>query len=65
MALILVFQNISDLAEVSDYKFEVLVGDGTPSRSRTIDSGYVRGHTRSEPYDVLVRKLIDNDGVER
>lgn len=61
MALILVFVNKSELAPVSDYKYEVLVGDGTPSRSSVIAAGRILGHTRTDGWQVLVQKLLDQE----
>jgi len=59
MALIVVLQNISELAPVSDYTYQVLVGDGGP-RSKHIESGMVLGHTRADGWDVLVGKLLSS-----
>lgn len=57
VALIIVLQNISDLAEVSSYQYKVLVGDGTPDRSRTISSGQIDNHRRTDGWEALVRRL--------
>ena len=54
MALILVFQNITALADVSDYRVSVLVGDGTPARSNVIASGVHKGHVRADGWERLV-----------
>lgn len=54
MALILVFVNKSDLAAISDYDVQVLVGDGTPERSRTIHRGEIKGHNRNDGWQKLV-----------
>lgn len=59
MALIVVLVNISDLAPVSDYRYEVMIGDGTPSRSKTIANGIVKGHKRDDGWEPLVQKLLD------
>ncbi len=59
MALIIVLTNKSNLASVSDYKYEVLVGDGTPARSKILASGTLRGHERSDGWVTLVRQLLD------
>lgn len=59
MALIVVLVNISDLAPVSDYKYEVLVGDGSKDRSKTIANGIVKGHKRDDGWEPLVQKLLD------
>ena len=58
MALILIIQNISALAPVSDYHYQVLVGDGTPSKSTTIAGGTITGHRRSAGWKALVRRLL-------
>jgi len=58
MALIVVIQNISELAPVSDYRFEVLVGDGTDANSKVITSGKVFGHTRSDGWRQLVSQVL-------
>lgn len=58
MALILVFVNESHLAPVSDYKVQVLVGDGTPARSKTIAVGAVKGHTRTDGWEALVQQFL-------
>lgn len=58
MALILVLVNRSNLAPVSDYDYEVMVGDGTPARSKTIARGIVTGHERAAGWEALVQKLL-------
>ena len=59
MALILVIQNVSNLAEVSDYNYQVLVGDGTPSRSKVITSGTITQHARNKGWKVLAQRVLD------
>ena len=59
MALILAFVNKSNLAPVSDYSVEVLVGDGSVERSRTIAFGTVKGHRRDDGWEVLVQAFLD------
>lgn len=59
MALILVIQNISNLADVSDYNYEVLVGDGTPARSKTLATGRVGGHLRADGWQALARRVLE------
>lgn len=59
MSLILIAHNISNLAENSDYNYEVLVGDGTPQRSRTIVKGKITGHLRSKGWKELVKRIVD------
>lgn len=59
MALILVFVNKSNLASVSDYDVEVMVGDGTAAHSRTIHRATVKAHTRDDGWKALVQRLLD------
>lgn len=63
MALIVVFVNKSDLAPISDYTVEVLVGDGSPARSNTIYRGEIQGHRRSDGWLELVSKLVEKETV--
>ena len=58
MALVVILQNVSHLAPVSDYRYTVLVGDGTDTGSVTIEEGEVREHTRTDGWTVLVSKLL-------
>lgn len=64
MALIVVLVNHSDLAPISDYTYEVLVGDGTPARSKTLKRGTVTGHQRSDGWLELLAKLIATEQGE-
>ncbi len=61
MALILVLTNKSNLASISDYNYEVLVGDGTPERSKTIAAGKLVGHARDKGWQALVQQLLDEN----
>jgi hypothetical protein len=63
MALIVVLTNVSLLAPVSDYHYEVCVGDGTPSRSKTIARGTIKGHVRDDGWQKLVQTLLDKETV--
>lgn len=63
MALIVVLTNISNLAPVSDYNYEVLVGDGTDARSSTIARGKVKGHKRDDGWQALVKRVLDQEPV--
>ena len=63
MALILVLTNQSHLADVSDYNYEVMVGDGTPARSTTIAAGTVKQHLRANGWQALVKLLLDQHPV--
>lgn len=59
MALILIIQNTTQLAPTSDYRYEVLVGDGTPARSHSIASGTIESHVREEGWVALVHRLLE------
>ena len=59
MALILVVQNISQLADVSDYNYEVLIGDGTKAGSTSIAHGTIKQHVRADGWQPLVQRLLD------
>ena len=61
MSLIIVLTNKSNLAPVSDYKYQVLVGDGTPEGSHTIAAGVVKGHRRDEGWKKLVEMLLEKE----
>lgn len=61
MALIIALVNTSNLAPVSNYNYEVLVGDGTASRSKVIARGSVEGHIREEGWQKLVQKMLDKE----
>jgi len=61
MALILIIQNQSNLAPISDYKYDVLVGDGSPARSDVIARGVIIGHTRADGWQTLVRMLLEQE----
>ncbi len=63
MALIVVLTNKSNLAPVSDYNYEVLVGDGTMSRSKVIARGKVESHLRDDGWQRLVQRLLDQEPV--
>ena len=65
MALILVFVNKSDLAAVSDYDVEVLIGDGTVVNSRTIHRQAVYGHVRADGWEVLVQRMLNEHAAQR
>jgi hypothetical protein len=58
MALILVFVNKSNLADISDYDVQVLIGDGTPERSTVLKETRIEGHTRADGWETLVRRLV-------
>ena len=62
MALILVFHNDQadgqPIREDASYNVTVLVGDGGP-RSKTIASGRIEHHNRSDGWETLVRRFLD------
>lgn len=64
MSLIIVLTNVSNLAPVSDYKYAVLVGDGTIEKSQTLAAGMVRGHARHDGWQTLVRRLLEESTEE-
>ena len=59
MSLIIVLQNISKLAPISNYRYEVLVGDGTVSGSSVLERGMIEGHTRADGWRALLQKLLE------
>uniref|UniRef100_A0A6M3LIK4 Uncharacterized protein n=1 Tax=viral metagenome TaxID=1070528 RepID=A0A6M3LIK4_9ZZZZ len=59
MALILTFVNESHLAPISNYRVEVLVGDGTKAGSRVIARDRVMQHRRDDGWEVLVQQFLD------
>lgn len=61
MSLIVIIQNVSQLAPVSDYRYEVLVGDGTDAGSHSIAHGTVKKHCRDDGWKALVRRVLDSD----
>ena len=58
MALIIVITNQSNLAPVSDYHYQVLVGDGGPL-SMVLAEGKIVGHVRDDGWQTLVQMLLD------
>jgi hypothetical protein len=56
MALIVVLENMSNIAPVSDYKYGVYVNE------TLIEQGNVKGHTRADGWEVLLRKMLDQRG---
>lgn len=60
--LALTFRNISNLAEVSDYEYQVLIGGG--KAVRVIEQGVVQGHIRSDGWEKLVRKFLEERIVD-
>lgn len=59
MSLIVVATNKSALAPVSDYNYEVLIGDGTRAGSYTITCGEIKSHTRSDGWKKLIQRILD------
>lgn len=53
MALIVVLRNISGLAPVSDYEYQILVNEVE------IAAGTVHNHLRAEGWKALLRKLVE------
>jgi hypothetical protein len=59
MSLIVVITNKSQLKPISDYNYEVLIGDGTEAGSKSIAHGKVYGHHRAEGWKVLVDRVLE------
>jgi hypothetical protein len=59
MSLILVVTNCLRLAPVSNYDYQVLIGDGTEAGSTIIAAGLIKNHTRTDGWKVLVQMLLD------
>lgn len=64
MALILILTNVSNLAPVSDYNYEVLVGDGSPERSKVLEQGFIGSHERAEGWRALVQRVLTDDIID-
>lgn len=61
MALILVFHNDATGGERdANYNIQVIIGDGSEARSRTIETGRVEKHNRGDGWAVLVRTFLDS-----
>lgn len=56
--LAITFRNISGLAAISDYEYEVWVNE------HCIESGFVRNHARAEGWEQLVRRLLDTREID-
>ena len=59
MSLIVVLRNVSKLAPVSDYEYQVLIGDGSPD-SRLMETGKVFNHVRANGWDQLIRLFVSH-----
>lgn len=59
MALILILTNKSHGAALSDYHYEVSIGDGTIAGSKTLAFGKLTGHLRDAGWKALVRRLLE------
>lgn len=63
MALIIVIQNVTELREISDYKYEVLVTVRNAVTGaigeRAIAAGEVKQHPRIEGWEALLQRLLD------
>lgn len=60
MSLTITLRNLSNQTEISDYHYEISAG------AKVIESGYVRGHARSDGWDGLLLKLAyERDVFER
>lgn len=63
MALIVVLTNTSQLAPISNYNYEVLVGDGSLARSKSLAKGVVDQHRRDDGWEALVQRVLDQERV--
>lgn len=54
--LAITFRNISNLAEISDYEYTVLIGGG--DRTRVLETGLVRGHRRKDGWEILIEHFM-------
>ena len=59
MALIITFINKTNLSPVSNYDYQVMVGDGSVERTVTIESGKVLNHTRDDGWVKLVELMLE------
>lgn len=64
MSLIVILTNDSKLAQVSDYNYTVLVGDGSIAGSKTLATGRVSKHLRSNGWKVLLSKLMEELDIQ-
>jgi hypothetical protein len=56
--LVVTLHNTSDLADVSDYHFEVWVTTAT-GKKRLVEVGDVVGHVRADGWKALVQRVLD------
>lgn len=61
MALVIVITNVSNLAPISDYNYEVIVGDGTTAHSKTLAKGTVTRHVRIDGWQALVERVLQQN----
>lgn len=59
MALVIIIQNKTKLAPVSDYDYSVRIGDGTRMGSKIIAEGEVIGHIRDDGWKALAQRVLD------
>lgn len=64
MSLIIILQNTTALAPISDYDYRVLIGDGTFKRSHIIENGIVQGHVRADGWKALVERMLNTSQKE-
>lgn len=60
--LIITLTNMSKLADMSDYKYQVMIGGG--NSIRTIEEGVVIGHIREHGWETLLKKLVEERIVD-
>lgn len=54
--LVVTFRNLSDMAPVSDYEYEVWVTT-TDGHKKVLEAGTITGHTRADGWRVLLQRL--------
>ena len=64
MALIVTLVNKSQLADVSNYAYQVLVGDGSVDNSKVLAAGTIKKHYRVDGWAALVQRVLDKERVE-
>lgn len=52
-------QNISDMADISDYEYEVCVTTKA-GRKKVLSSGVIEGHERDKGWKELMQRVIDD-----
>ena len=59
MALIIAFVNKTNLSPISNYDYQIMIGDGSVERTTIIESGKVLNHTRDDGWVKLVELMLE------